>query len=90
GFGTVPDKQLDEILKREQITTRDFVIKEFPELSSEGTERDIFAEASNLKITPLENDELNPGKKKTKLTFTLPPGCYATEFVRQLFNQALA
>ncbi len=86
GFGTVPDKELDEIMKREEITTRDFVIKEFPELSSEGTDRDVFAEASDLKIGALEDDELNPGKKKAKLTFTLPPGSYATEFVKQLFS----
>ncbi len=86
GFGTIPDKELDEILKREGITTRDFVIKEFPELSSEGTERDVFAEASGLQIGNLEDDELNPGKKKVKLAFTLPPGSYATEFVKQLFS----
>jgi tRNA pseudouridine13 synthase len=86
GFGTVPDRQLDEILKREGISTRDFVIKEFPELSSEGTERDVFAEASELKIGALESDELNEGKKKARLTFRLPKGCYATEFVRQLFS----
>jgi tRNA pseudouridine13 synthase len=84
GFGTVPDRQLGEILKREKITPRDFVIKELPELSSEGTERDVFAEASNLHMGALENDELNLGRKKVKLTFTLPPGSYATEFVRQL------
>ncbi len=86
GFGTIPDHQLDEILKREEITTRDFVIKEFPELSSEGTERDVFADASDLKIGILEDDELNPRRKKVKLTFTLPPGSYATEFVKQLFS----
>jgi tRNA pseudouridine13 synthase len=86
GFGTVPDRQLEEIMKREGITARDFVIKEFPELSSEGTERDVFADASDLKIGELENDELNPDKKKLKLTFSLPKGSYATEFVRQLFS----
>jgi tRNA pseudouridine13 synthase len=86
GFGTIPDKQLEEILKREGVSTREFVIKEFPELSSEGTERDIFAEAGKLVIGKLEDDELNPGRKKVKLTFTLPKGSYATEFVRQLFS----
>ncbi len=85
GFGTILDKQLEELLKREGITVRDFIIKEFPELSSEGTERDVFSEASKLEIGTLEDDELNPGKKKMKLTFTLPPGSYATEFIRQLF-----
>ncbi len=86
GFGTVPDRQLAEILKREGVTTRDFVLKEFAELSSEGTERDVFAEADKLVIGALEDDELNAGKKKVKLSFTLPPGSYATEFVKQLFS----
>jgi tRNA pseudouridine13 synthase len=86
GFGTAPGKELSDILKREGVTTRDFVIKEFPELSSEGTERKVFAETKDFAMGTLENDELNPGKKKVKLTFTLPPGSYATEFVRQLFS----
>jgi tRNA pseudouridine13 synthase len=72
-------------LKREGVTTRDFDIKEFPELSSEGTTRDIYAEASAFTMSALHNDELNAGRKKVTLTFTLPPGSYATEFVRQLF-----
>ncbi len=86
GFGTTPDKQLEEILAREGITLRDFIIKEFPELSSEGTERDAFAEANDFIMGALEEDELNPGRKKSRLNFTLPPGSYATEFVRQLFK----
>jgi tRNA pseudouridine13 synthase len=86
GFGTVPDNELEEIMKREGITTRDFVIKEFPELSSEGTDRDVFAEASSLKIGQLEDDEFNPGKKKVKLAFVLPKGSYATEFIKQMFS----
>jgi len=87
GFGTVPDKNLDAILKREGITPRDFVIKEFPELSSEGTERDAYAEAQDFAMEALEDDELNQGRKKVVLRFILPPGSYATEFVRQLFAQ---
>ncbi len=84
GFGTIPDKQLEDILKREGISLRDFVIKEFPDLSSEGTERDVFAEAMDFTMGALEDDELNQGRKKVRLTFTLQPGSYATEFVRQL------
>jgi tRNA pseudouridine13 synthase len=85
GFGTLPDRLLQEVLSREEITPRDFVLKELPALSSEGTERDVFADAGSLNIGALEDDELNPGRKKVKLVFTLPPGSYATEFVRQLF-----
>ncbi|MEM4246940.1 MAG: tRNA pseudouridine(13) synthase TruD [Candidatus Woesearchaeota archaeon] len=86
GFGTTPNKMLEETLKRENITPRDFVIKEFPELSSEGTERDVFVEATELKISPLEDDELKKGKKKAKFCFSLQKGAYATEFIKQLFS----
>lgn len=86
GFGTIPDKELEKILQREGITTRDFVIKEFPELSSEGAERDVFVDVAEFQMGPLEDDELHPGRKKVTLAFTLPAGVYATEFVRQLFS----
>jgi tRNA pseudouridine13 synthase len=86
GFGTEPSPELNAVLLREGVTTRNFVIKEFPDLSSEGTERDVFAEARELVIGNLEDDELNAGRKKVKLTFALPPGSYATEFVKQLFT----
>ncbi|MBI4141060.1 tRNA pseudouridine(13) synthase TruD [Candidatus Woesearchaeota archaeon] len=85
GFGTKETSIIKEILKKENITTRDFIIKPFPELSSEGGERTVFVEATNIKISALEDDELNQGMKKTTITFTLAKGSYATEFIRQLF-----
>lgn len=65
---------------------KDFIFKEFPELSMEGNERQTKVKALNLKISNLENDELNKGMKKLKLQFELPKGSYATEFVRQNFS----
>ncbi|MBI4141477.1 tRNA pseudouridine(13) synthase TruD [Candidatus Woesearchaeota archaeon] len=85
GFGTKETNLIKEILKKEGITTRDFIIKPFPELSSEGGERVVFSEAKNLKISELEDDDLNAGMKKITLEFELQKGSYATEFVRQLF-----
>lgn len=86
GFGTQEIPFAEEILRREGITTREFIIKPFPELSSEGNEREVFAEAKNLQISKLEDDELNTGMKKITLKFDLQKGSYATEFVRQLFK----
>lgn len=85
GFGTTPCEKLRALMEKEGITPRDFIIKEIPELSSEGTTRQVMAQAKNLEIGELEDDELSPGKKKTLLKFFLPPGSYATEFVKQLF-----
>ena len=87
GFGTLVDNRvLADFLAEERIKPRDFIIKEIPELSSEGDVRKIMAEAKDLKIGELEDDELNQGKKKVKIQFKLPPGSYATEFIKQLFS----
>ncbi len=76
GFGTDENK-IKDILEEEKITTRDFVIRQIPELSSEGTEREVVVEVKDLKIEDL-------GNKTIKLSFSLPKGCYATMFVKQM------
>ncbi|MBW3004395.1 tRNA pseudouridine(13) synthase TruD [Candidatus Woesearchaeota archaeon] len=87
GFGTIIDNSvLADFLAEEGIEPRDFIIKEIPELSSEGDEREILAEAKDLKIGKLEEDELNKSKKKVLIKFTLSKGSYATEFLKQLFQ----
>ena len=87
GFGTIIDNStLADFLAEEGIKPRDFIIKEIPELSSEGDIRKIMVEAKDLKIGKPEEDELNTGQKKVKINFKLPKGSYATEFLRQLFT----
>jgi len=83
GFGT---EEMPDILQEEGINPRDFIIKELPDLSSEGSERNLYAEAEDLKTGNLEDDELNSGKKKILLKFRLGKGSYATEFIRQSFE----
>jgi len=83
GFGTTGKY---DILYEEGITARDFIIKEIPDLSSEGSEREIYAGAEELEIGRLQDDELNDGKKKVLLKFKLGKGSYATEFIRQCFE----
>ena len=86
GFGiATPDKCTDEIMQSEGIKPRDFIIKQIPEISSEGATRQAVAEASEVSVSKLEDDELNPGMKKTTIKFILPKGSYATEYIRQLF-----
>ncbi|MCX6708341.1 MAG: tRNA pseudouridine(13) synthase TruD [Candidatus Woesearchaeota archaeon] len=83
GFGT---ENIDEItqkmLEEEKIKPADFIVRELPEASAEGTERKVWAEAKELKIGKLEEDECFPGKKKITIEFFLPKGSYATEFIR--------
>lgn len=93
GFGTdideIKDQELksiiNEIMKEEKLTERDFIIRELQGLSREGDERDLFAEIKNLK-TEKSEDELNKGKKKIRLSFSLSKGCYATEALKSMFK----
>jgi tRNA(Glu) U13 pseudouridine synthase TruD len=86
GFDTVIDDSIRDILKEEGVVPRDFVIKEFPEVSSEGSQRNVYAEAAGIKVSDLSDDEFFPDKKKFTIEFMLPKGSYATEFIRQLFE----
>ncbi len=92
GFGYEPsgteiDAILQKILADECITPRDFIIRAFPEISSEGGERQLFAEIHDLQVGRLEDDDIHPSFKKCTLTFWLDKGCYATGAVKQLFIQ---
>ena len=87
GFGSENlDRYTKKILEAENISQKDFIIKQLPDISSEGSQRKVWAKAENMKINNLEDDELNTGKKKVKLEFFLPKGCYATEFIKQNFQ----
>ena len=80
GFGTdipeVLENFIKDLLKREQITERDFILPQMPELSAEGTQRKLYMETT---VDIQEKDET------IILKFALPKGSYATEVIRQLF-----
>ena len=78
------EKIIGKLLRKEKITQRDFIIQQMPELSSEGSERDLFVTPKKFKILKTEKDELNKGKYKMVVSFALPKGSYAT-FVIDLF-----
>jgi tRNA(Glu) U13 pseudouridine synthase TruD len=67
----------DEILKADGIKMQDFKVKEISYLSSRTTYRDACIKL-DVKLSALENDELNKGKKKQAVSFSLPSGSYAT------------
>lgn len=92
GFEEIEDKELKkiilEILEREGINQREFIIREIPSLTLEGSERKTHAEIHNLKIGKLEDDELNKGKKKILLSFWLDKGSYATMAIKYLLEDS--
>ena len=92
GFGTEFEddeikQEIEELMKEENITLRDFIIKQLPNLSLEGDSRQLYSEIKDLNISELEDDELNQGKKKCTVKFFLEKGCYATEVIKALLNE---
>jgi tRNA pseudouridine13 synthase len=73
------------ILKEEGINLEDFMIKQIPEISSEGNERNIIVDINNLEIKYMK-DEINKGKLKAILEFELGKGSYGTLVVKKMFG----
>lgn len=89
GFGTELTgkigKIIEKILEENEVTQRDFILREIPGLSEDGQDRDLIIEVKDFKMA-YSDDELNSGKTKCKLEFNLPSGSYATIIVKTLFG----
>ncbi|MBI2667125.1 tRNA pseudouridine(13) synthase TruD [Candidatus Woesearchaeota archaeon] len=92
------EKIIAEIMQKEELTAQDFILKQIPQLTLEGDLRKAFVEVKDLQIGVVagakrkqlenpqifvfENDDFHSGKKKVKVSFTLPKGSYATMVIR--------
>jgi tRNA pseudouridine13 synthase len=74
------------ILSRDGIGLEDFRVRQFPEFDLSGGYRSLIVEPSGLEITGPFDDELNPGKRKFIVKFTLENGSYATMAIRAIFS----
>jgi tRNA pseudouridine13 synthase len=75
--GEIEKKIFDET----GLSTEDFKVPSTPELASKGVRREILLHTEpSFKA---DEDELNPGKSKAVLDFTLPKGSYATTLLRE-------
>ena len=79
-------KSIRKIMSVEEISQRDFVINQMPELSSEGNERELFVTPEEFIVSEPEEDELNKGKYKVTVQFVLTKGSYATTVIDFLFS----
>jgi len=91
GFGTqLNNKKVKEILleqlEQDNLTQRDFIIREIPNASVEGHERAFKETAQHIKIGKLHPDKYHKGKFKVRISFFLKKGCYATEYIRQILG----
>ena len=81
------DLIIDKMMEAEKLSNQDFIIKQIPELSVEGELRNVFVKVKGLSIGPFKPDELNPGRKKVKVRFSLPKGSYATMLIRKMIRE---
>lgn len=90
GFGTVLAPPFDswytEMLDREHLSSRDFVVRALPFLSAEGGSRDAFFPVDRLEVGSLADDTMNPGFQQQSVSFVLPKSCYATMVVKCLYR----
>ncbi len=68
----------ESLLEKEGIKMEDFLIKEFPSLSSRGTYREILGKAADI--------EYSYEEEGVRIKFYLPKGQYATVFLGELFK----
>ena len=85
GYDSLPTPYEQEILTSLQITTRDFIIRQIPFLTLEGSKRSIASPVTNFSINSLSLDE-NDLFQKTTCSFTLQKGSYATIVIKQFFD----
>ncbi len=71
----------DDVLAEFGIGSRDFIIKQLPYLTLDGTTRTKFFKVKNCELVQKGDDVV--------ATFDLPKGCYATIVLRQLFLEPI-
>ncbi len=86
-FTSPIDRLIEKIMKKEGLTPEMFRVRDLPDIASEGELRRAFEEFSDLKIVIIGADELNAGKTKAVLQFSLKKGCYATVFLDWVFRE---
>ncbi len=77
-------KAIKKLLDRDDLTLESFKCVRIPEIAVEGESRMAVVKPKKLKLAAEEADELNPGKKKLKISFELPKGSYATVLLEEL------
>jgi len=78
------------VLGREDMTIADLAVPGTPEIHFDPEERPLLVFPGRLAVGDPKRDELNRGRHRVNVAFTLPPGAYATLVVKRLFHWTLA
>jgi len=78
------------VLGREDMTLADLAVPGTPEIHFDPEDRPLAVFPGRLAVGEARADELNRGRLRVNVAFTLLPGAYATLVVKRLFHWALA
>jgi len=78
------------VLEREEMSLSDLRVEGAPQIHFDPEERPLLAFPGKLVVSEPRPDELNRGRVRVNVAFTLPPGAYATLVVKRLFWWTLA
>jgi tRNA pseudouridine13 synthase len=78
------------VLGREDQSLADLAVPGTPEIHFDPEERPLLVSPGRLALGEAKRDELNKGRLRVNVAFTLPPGAYATLVVKRLFHWTLA
>ncbi len=73
------------VLAREEMTLQSLRVPGAPQIHFDHEERPLLVVPGKLVVGESRPDELNRGRLKVNVAFTLPPGAYATLVVKRLF-----
>ncbi len=77
------------VLARERMTLESLRVPGAPQIHFDHEERPLLVLPGKLVVSEAQRDELNRGRLRMNVAFTLPPGSYATLVVKRLFSWTL-
>jgi len=72
-------------LEHEKLELNDLMIRGLDNVRLFGSSRPVLLQPKDLVLDPIEDDDLNPGKKLVRAHFGLPRGSFATVIMKRLF-----
>jgi tRNA pseudouridine13 synthase len=83
------EKAALSVLGREDMRLADLAVPGTPEIHFDPEDRPLLVQPGRLALGEAKPDELNRGRLRVNVAFTLPPGAYATLVVKRLFHWTL-
>ena len=87
--GEAAEALVRQVLAGLGLAPQDFVVRGLARYQLHAGWRPLMVRPADLRASPPEADELNPGRSAIELGFSLPPGAYATMLLKSLARSGL-